>query len=132
MQIFLLSYSVPYNRVLKQPQVYGKMKKVTVTALSLSLPTVRKYRKEIAKNEKERDMNIQSLNPAIEEVLATFELCSPTQIDRAQAATHTAFHSWRETSFAERSTLFHKVANYLREHKLELANNSQFGLGGNL
>ena len=66
-------------------------------------------------------MNIQSQNPATEQVLETFELFSAKQIDEVLASAHTAFQSWRETSFAERSALFHRMARYLREHKTELA-----------
>ena len=51
-------------------------------------------------------MSIQSINPATGEVLETFELFSPTQIDEALGAAHSAFQSWRETDFAERSALF--------------------------
>ena len=48
-------------------------------------------------------MSMQSINPATGEVLETFELFSPAQIDEALNAAHTAFQSWRETSFAERT-----------------------------
>jgi succinate-semialdehyde dehydrogenase/glutarate-semialdehyde dehydrogenase len=78
---------------------------------------------------KELDMNIQSLNPATEEVLATFELFSAAQIDETLAAAHTAFQSWREISFAERSTRFRRVASYLREHKTALARTATLEMG---
>src|SRR2546421_10613843 len=74
-------------------------------------------------------MSIQSLNPATGEVLETFELFSPTQIDEALTAAHTAFQSWRETSFAQRGTLLRRVANYLREHKTELARTATLEMG---
>jgi acyl-CoA reductase-like NAD-dependent aldehyde dehydrogenase len=74
-------------------------------------------------------MIIQSRNPATEEVLATFEVFSDVQIDEALAAAYTAFQSWREVSFAERSAHFHRVANYLREHKAELARTATQEMG---
>ena len=74
-------------------------------------------------------MSIQSLNPATGEILETFEQFSPTQIDEALTAAHTAFQSWREISFAERGTLFRRVANYLREHKTELAQTATLEMG---
>src|SRR5579859_6640477 len=78
---------------------------------------------------KELAMSIQSLNPATEEVLETFELFSAKQIDEALAAAHAAFRSWRETSIAERSTLFQRVAAYLRTHKIELARIASLEMG---
>jgi len=74
-------------------------------------------------------MSIQSLNPATGEILETFEQFSPTQIDEALTAAHTAFQSWREISFAERGTLFRRVANYLREHKTQLAQTATLEIG---
>ena len=74
-------------------------------------------------------MSIQSLNPANGEVLETFELFSHTQIDEALAAAHTAFQSWREISFAERGTLFRRLANHLRVHKTELARTATLEMG---
>src|SRR5437660_5209119 len=74
-------------------------------------------------------MSIQSLNPATEEVLETFELFSDTQIEEALAAAHAAFQSWRETSFAERSALFQRVASYLRTHKTELGHRASLEMG---
>lgn len=66
-------------------------------------------------------MSIQSINPATEEVLETFELYSEAQVQQALDEARHAFLAWRDTSFAERSTLFQRVAAYLREHKARLA-----------
>lgn len=74
-------------------------------------------------------MSIQSLNPATEEVLETFELFNPTQIDEALAAASTAFRSWREVSFAERSTLLRRLARHLRERQAELARTATLEMG---
>lgn len=74
-------------------------------------------------------MSIQTINPTTGEVLETFELFSPTQIDEVLTATHTAFQSWRDTSFAKRSALFRRVAQYLREHKAELGRTATLEMG---
>lgn len=74
-------------------------------------------------------MSIQSINPATGEVLETFELFSPTQIDEALGAAHQAFRSWRETSFAERGSLFRQLAAYLRGHKTELGRLASLEMG---
>lgn len=74
-------------------------------------------------------MSIQSINPAIGEVLETFEPFSPTQIDEALSAAHSAFRSWRETSFAERSSLFLRLAAYLRAHKTALGRIASLEMG---
>jgi acyl-CoA reductase-like NAD-dependent aldehyde dehydrogenase len=74
-------------------------------------------------------MSIQSINPANGEVLETFEVFSPAQIDEALGAAHSAFKSWRETSFAERSSLFQRLAAYLRAHKTELGRIASLEMG---
>lgn len=66
-------------------------------------------------------MAMQSINPATEEVLATFEEFSPAQIEGALDASATAFGRWRRTAFAERSRLVAAAAAYLRQHKGRLA-----------
>ncbi len=74
-------------------------------------------------------MSIQSINPATEEVLNTFEPYSAAQIEQAIAETRAAFLSWRDTSFAQRSELFHKMANYLRERKEHLGRLATLEMG---
>ncbi len=74
-------------------------------------------------------MSIQSINPANEEVLATFEPYSAAQIDEALGQARAAFKDWRETTFAERGALFHRIASYLREHKTELARIATLEMG---
>lgn len=74
-------------------------------------------------------MSIQSINPATEEVIQTFEPYSTTQVDQAIEQAHNAFKSWRETSFAERNQLLQHVADYLREHKDELASIATMEMG---
>lgn len=74
-------------------------------------------------------MSMQSINPATGDVIETFELFSPAQIDEALSAAHRAFRSWRETSFAERSALFLRLAAYLRAHKTALGRIASLEMG---
>src|SRR5213592_650206 len=46
---------------------------------------------------------IESINPATEEVIATFEQFTPAQVEQALVEADAAFHQWRRQSFAERS-----------------------------
>ena len=66
-------------------------------------------------------MSIQTIQPATGEVLETFESYSAAQINEILDEARNAFTRWRETTFAERGAILHKVAVHLREHKEELA-----------
>jgi acyl-CoA reductase-like NAD-dependent aldehyde dehydrogenase len=59
-------------------------------------------------------MAMQSINPATEEVLATFEEFTPEQTARAIAEVDSGFHRWRETSFEDRAALVRRAAEILR------------------
>src|SRR6266571_8103229 len=74
-------------------------------------------------------MSIQSINPATEEIIETFEPYSATQVNQALEQARKAFLGWRETTFAERGTILHRVATYLREHKVELARLATLEMG---
>lgn len=74
-------------------------------------------------------MSIQSINPATEEIIQTFEPYSEAQVNEVLDQVHNAFFHWRETSFAERSMHLHRVASYMREHKAELAQFSTLEMG---
>ena len=74
-------------------------------------------------------MPIQSINPATEEVLNTFQPYNDAQIDSALSEARAAFLKWRDTSFAERSELFHKLANYLRDRKEHLGRLATLEMG---
>jgi len=67
--------------------------------------------------ERSSTMAINSINPATEEVIATFEQFTPEQTEQALAEAQTAFRQWRETSFAERARLMRRVADLLRVRK---------------
>ena len=66
-------------------------------------------------------MAIQTKNPATLEVLKTFEEISDLVLGQKITKAQTAFESWKETIFAERAVLMHKLANYLREHADEFS-----------
>ena len=62
-------------------------------------------------------MAIESINPASEEVLATFKEFTAEQTEQAIAQADAAFREWRETTFAERGRLVRRAAEILRERK---------------
>jgi succinate-semialdehyde dehydrogenase/glutarate-semialdehyde dehydrogenase len=66
-------------------------------------------------------MTIESINPATEEVLATFEPLGQDEIERALSGATAAFSRWRRTSFGERSGLLRRTASSLRRQKERLA-----------
>lgn len=74
-------------------------------------------------------MAIQSINPATEEILETFEPHSQEHVNEALDKARRAFLHWRDTSFSERSALLHRVAAYLREHKTPLARIATLEMG---
>ncbi|MDQ2714620.1 MAG: NAD-dependent succinate-semialdehyde dehydrogenase [Chloroflexota bacterium] len=74
-------------------------------------------------------MSIQSINPATEELIETFEPSNAEQVHQALDDARAAFLEWRETSFSQRSALFHRVAGYLRDHKDELARTATLEMG---
>ncbi len=60
---------------------------------------------------------IESINPATEEALATFDELNPQQIEDAIASAHLAWKEWSRTPLSERGQAMHRVASYLRENK---------------
>jgi len=62
-------------------------------------------------------MAIQTLNPATEEVLKTFEAITDVQLETKVALARAAFMSWKGTSFAERAKLMRGLGDYLRANK---------------
>src|SRR4051794_32234664 len=59
-------------------------------------------------------MTLKSINPATEELIATYAEFSPEQIDGALGEAERAFAEWRYTSFAERARLMRAAAVTLR------------------
>ncbi len=74
-------------------------------------------------------MSIQSINPATEETIQVFQPFSTKQVDATLDAVSTAFQSWRETSFAERSKHLHTVARFMRQNKERLGRLSTLEMG---
>ena len=68
-----------------------------------------------------RTAPIVSVNPATEEVLATYEPFGETQVDEALDQAHDAFRAWRERSFAERAVPMKRLAALLRERSARYA-----------
>jgi acyl-CoA reductase-like NAD-dependent aldehyde dehydrogenase len=64
---------------------------------------------------------MQSINPATEEILKSFELHTQSQIDTALQDAASMFRQWRRTTFAERASLMQRSATYLRQHGSSLA-----------
>jgi succinate-semialdehyde dehydrogenase / glutarate-semialdehyde dehydrogenase len=62
-------------------------------------------------------MVLQSINPATEDVLQTYEEFSDAQIDEALQQAHDAQRQWREASFGERAARLQGIARVLREQK---------------
>jgi succinate-semialdehyde dehydrogenase/glutarate-semialdehyde dehydrogenase len=59
-------------------------------------------------------MTVQSINPATEEVLATFEEHTLRQVNDALDESVRAFEDWRKRTFSERASLMHAAAAELR------------------
>jgi acyl-CoA reductase-like NAD-dependent aldehyde dehydrogenase len=64
---------------------------------------------------------VQSINPATEEVFATFDLSSPKDVEQALTKAAGTYKQWRHTSFAERARLMRTAASCLREQQPRLA-----------
>lgn len=66
-------------------------------------------------------MGFQSVNPATDEVVATYEEMSAATWQGILNASHEAFLKWRRTTFTERSEKLVNLAKTLRRKKDELA-----------
>lgn len=60
-------------------------------------------------------MNIQTINPATEVVLETYPSLNEIELNEMIKSGHTAFLSWRKTTFAERRKLLLQVAALLKQ-----------------
>lgn len=65
-------------------------------------------------------MAIETLNPATEEVVKTFEELSNEQIEQKLAKAQSTFESWRTTSFDERAKLMNNLAKILKDEAREI------------
>ncbi|MEO6923197.1 MAG: aldehyde dehydrogenase family protein, partial [Bryocella sp.] len=64
---------------------------------------------------------IRSINPASGEVLEEFAVQTESEMEACLERSLQAANAWRETSFAERSTLLLRIANLLRKDRQRLA-----------
>jgi succinate-semialdehyde dehydrogenase/glutarate-semialdehyde dehydrogenase len=58
---------------------------------------------------------VTAVNPATEEVIASFDAFGPDEVEMALAEAHEAFQSWRERPIAERAVPMRALAKLLRE-----------------
>lgn len=65
-------------------------------------------------------MSFQSLNPATEEVIATYAEHDATEVERRLQCAQDCFVTWRETSSAERARLMKTLGQRFRDQKREL------------
>jgi succinate-semialdehyde dehydrogenase/glutarate-semialdehyde dehydrogenase len=66
-------------------------------------------------------MKIKSINPANGETLKAYDEMTPEEAAATVEDAHTAWTSWRQTSFAERGRLMKRAGLALRERTHELA-----------
>ena len=66
-------------------------------------------------------MSIQTINPSTNKTEKSFEEMTEKVVDEAVAQAAKAYDHWKKTSYAERATLLHKVAQLMRERKSALA-----------
>jgi succinate-semialdehyde dehydrogenase/glutarate-semialdehyde dehydrogenase len=66
-------------------------------------------------------MTLESINPHDGKTIATYDEMTPRQVSDAIEKAHTAFLSWRQTSFAQRAPLMRGAARVLRAKAQALA-----------
>jgi succinate-semialdehyde dehydrogenase/glutarate-semialdehyde dehydrogenase len=66
-------------------------------------------------------MSIQTINPSTNKTEKSFEEMTEKVVDEAVAQAAKAYDHWKKTTYAERATLLHKVAQLMRERKSALA-----------
>src|SRR2546425_264296 len=64
-----------------------------------------------------RSSRVESVNPATEAVIASFEQFTPEQVEQALVEADTAFRDWRRHSIGERSTAMRRAGELLRSRK---------------
>jgi acyl-CoA reductase-like NAD-dependent aldehyde dehydrogenase len=64
---------------------------------------------------------IHSINPATEELLASFEPCSKKAVDSKLHAAQAAASDWKSTSIPQRADLMKAAAGHLRQNKTKYA-----------
>lgn len=59
----------------------------------------------------------QTINPATEAVIQTYDIATNSQADQILEDTHQAFLEWRQTSFSHRADILRSLAKLIRERK---------------
>jgi succinate-semialdehyde dehydrogenase/glutarate-semialdehyde dehydrogenase len=67
-----------------------------------------------------RNMSIKTINPATEQVLATYPFMTPKKIEDGIEKGHQAWLQWRKTDFAYRRERMQKIAQLLRQKQENL------------
>ncbi|MFZ0679845.1 NAD-dependent succinate-semialdehyde dehydrogenase [Candidatus Binatus sp.] len=66
-------------------------------------------------------MRIESINPATEELLASFDEINSQELDRRVTHASEAFRSWRKVPISDRARCMNRMSEYLLAHKEKLA-----------
>jgi len=81
------------------------------------------------RTKKPKVMSIKTVNPATNEVIASFDEMTAPQIEVAISTAHKTFQGWRQTSYEERAELLYKVAKLIRQKKSTLAKTITLEMG---
>jgi succinate-semialdehyde dehydrogenase/glutarate-semialdehyde dehydrogenase len=71
----------------------------------------------------------ETINPATEQALESFEPHAPERVEQALALARSAFLKWRRTSLPERARLLHAVAARLRDEETGLSRHAVREMG---
>jgi succinate-semialdehyde dehydrogenase / glutarate-semialdehyde dehydrogenase len=74
-------------------------------------------------------MPIQTINPATNKTLKSFEEMTDTAVDAAITQATKAYDIWRKTTYKQRANLLHKVAALMRQKKEALAKLTTLAMG---
>lgn len=74
-------------------------------------------------------MSIQTINPATNKVVKSFDEMTDSAVDDAVTQAEEAFNDWRKTSYEQRTELLHKVAAAMRAKKQQLAGLTTLEMG---
>ncbi|MTI38914.1 aldehyde dehydrogenase family protein, partial [Fulvivirga lutimaris] len=66
-------------------------------------------------------MNLESINPANGENIATYKAMTSKEVKHVIDESHNDWKDWRKTNFEQRSELMHKAAEVLRQNKASYA-----------
>lgn len=76
-----------------------------------------------------KSSSIKTVNPFNNEVVKEFEVMTSAQVNAIIDKADEAFKSWKNTSFASRAAIIHKVSQIMRERKVELGKLATLEMG---